>query len=84
MALNLLKEILVPIDAGDNLQSDLESYIQENGEPSKKFKEEVRKYLQENNNPGVQMAIREEQVENKGDIGNYKLNKYIKFYNSNY
>ena len=48
---------------------ELESYAQENGEPSKYFKDEVQKYLQENNNPGVQMTIREEQVENEGDNG---------------
>ena len=41
-------------------------YIQEEGEPSKEFKEEVQKYFQESNN-GVQMAFREEQAENKGD-----------------
>ena len=51
---------------GYNLES--ESYIQEEGEPSKEYKEEVQKYLQENNN-GVQMAFREEQVKNEGDSG---------------
>ena len=48
---------------------ELESYAQENEEPSKYFKDEVQKYLQENNDPGVQMAIREEQVESEGDSG---------------
>ena len=59
---NLLNAIMSP---GSDPQS--ESYAHENGAPSKDFKDEVRKYLRENG--GVQMAFREEQVENEGDSG---------------
>ena len=44
-----------------------ETYIQEDGEPSEDFKEEVRKYLMKNS--GSQMVFREEQVEVEGGSG---------------